>query len=101
MDIPSIVSLDVFDWLKEGLANSLGSTTDVAGYVIGFILFIVITIALALFIGKEHPTLVIIGAGGSAAFCALVGFWPWWVMIIVGLLVALLLIRPFASGTGV
>lgn len=92
--------LNVFDDMKTGFASLLGSTPDVGGYLIGIIVVFVIVLSTAMILGKEGGVLVLIIAASAVIFVTLVGFWPWWVIIFVALLLAVIIFRPFSMGAG-
>lgn len=92
--------LDVFSDLKNGFASMMGSTADVAGYLLGTLVVLVIVIVMALLLGKEYPQVVLFCGAGGVVLVLLIGFWPIWTVLFLVLILAVLLFRPLATAGG-
>ena len=89
----------VFDSIAQAFADLLGTTPEIAGFILGFSTIMVLLIAFLIVLDKQEITVGYLGAGVGVAFVAMVGWWPLWSIIFIALLVALLLVQPFASST--
>jgi len=76
---------DVFADTANALAILLGTTGEIAGYLLGFITIIVLLVGFILIFGTDvmqgNAALVIVGA--PIAFIALIGWWPTWTILFI------------------
>ncbi len=92
----------MFDAIRDAFAAVVGLDTTTAGIVLGFIVIVVMIIAFMWALGKSMQGLgLAIPAGISAAFIALIGWWPLWTIIFTALIMVLVIINPFGQGSGV
>lgn len=84
-------SANVFDDIESGLAEHLGTTNMVAGYLIAAGLVGAVLIALAIM--GVNPFAELIAAIAMLAFCAVVGWIDFWLL----LLAAIILVLWFSS----
>jgi hypothetical protein len=88
--------------VAQSLAGLLGLSTEVAGFILGFIVIFVIVVAMSWLIGIEAMKGfgIAIPAGIGLVITLLLEWWPWWTAIIVGLIIALVIFNPFSKGSG-
>lgn len=88
-----------FDAVKEAFASLLGTNLTTAGIVLGLIVIVVLVIAFGWALKDEGGSSgLFIGGGIAVIFVSLIGWWPLWTIIFIGLLLAFILINPWASG---
>lgn len=86
--------------MANALASLLGTTSEEAGFILGFALIVVLMVSILLVLDKAELNVGLIVAGVGVAFAALVGWWPLWTVIFVALLVVLVIVNPFGEGSG-
>lgn len=94
---------DPFTDLKNALANASGMDLTLAGYVLGIITTVGLTIMMVWIFdpkgkGSSQNTLVLSAAIGMIV-CTLVGWFPIWVVVFLGLIAAFIVFNPFAKGS--
>jgi len=82
----------VFPELATAVAQALGTTAEVAGYLLGLFLIILVIIVVAWAIGKSENLLVVVGLAG-VAFDVLIGWWPLWTVVLLVIGLATILFR--------
>ena len=88
----------IFDTLLTAFAGVLGIDTVSAGWLLGFVVIIVALVALTWALGdalQGNGFLIPVGVG--IAFVAIVGWWPPWSIIFIGIIVLFALFGPFSN----
>lgn len=75
----------------------------IQGFLIGFAVIVVLTVAFAFLLGSSmtEGIGILIPVGISITFIVLVGWWPIWTVIFIGLFIVFIIFNPFgrsASG---
>ncbi len=88
-----------FNAVKEAFAALVGMDLATAGIVLGLVVIVVLLIAFSWALGDAMSGFGLVIAGGvGVTFVVLVGWWPVWTIIFIGLLIAFVIINPWASG---
>lgn len=103
---------DPFTLLKNALAGAMGSTPEIAGYVLGAALTVVLLVALTWLLegfgnkddeggGPGGPYVFIISTTLGVVLSTLFGWFPLWVIVFVAAMVVFLIVKPFGGREGV
>lgn len=89
-----------FTTVADSLAALIGTTSDIAGFILGFVLVVTLLIILQWTIGERKGgfTTLILSATLGSILSTLVGWFPVWVIIFIVLMVLLVIVKPFGSG---
>lgn len=99
---------DVFTALANALGQFLGQSASTscianqdcggAGFVLGIVTIITITIAVVWAIGEHvSGSAIFLPIGIGIVFVTLVGWWPIWSLIFIALIAVLIYTKPFGS----
>jgi len=94
----SAASAHAFDDVKNSFATLLSMDAPSAGWILG-VIFIIVLLVVAMWAMNDR-TLGLVTAGISMAFVGIVGWWPLYSLIFVGIIIAFLVLRPFGGGGG-
>lgn len=89
-----------FEAVAQALANVIGTDITIAGFILGFVVVVVLVIAFGWVLGDTMSGNLWMGAGIAVIFVTLVGWWPLWAGIFIGLIIALVIVNPFGSRSG-
>lgn len=97
------LSLNPFQDLQNGMASAWGIGTDIAGYILGFSFtfttFLVLMWALR---GRDdtgaNNLVFVASAAIGIVFSTLVGWFPLWLPIFIGIILAFIVLNPFGGG---
>jgi len=91
--------MTIFDDVAAALANLLGTTSELAGFLLGFAVVVTCVVALYLALGDAmRGTGLLIPSGIGFVLAVLVGWFPLWTVIFMALVIAIVVIKPFGSG---
>jgi biotin transporter BioY len=94
--------MTIFDDLKQSFANLIGTDVTTAGYILAFVLIIVVIITLEWAIdrdGKARTATFLASVGIGIVFSAMFGLIPLWVPFVMGMVLVLILVHPFGGET--
>ena len=93
---------DVFADLAASLAGLLNTTSEIAGFMLGLAVIVVLVIALSWALGPSARGLaMLVPAGIAMGFVVLVGWWPLWTVLFVIVIALVILLKPFGSSTDI
>lgn len=93
--------MEPFDSVAAALAALFSTDVTAAGLLLGFIVIVVLVIAFGWALGDTVGSSgMFIGGGIAVVFVSLVGWWPLWTVIFIGLLLVFIIINPW-GGRGV
>ena len=101
LSLSATARANVLDDVKSAVADALDSTPEVAGYLLGALVVIVMMLVVVMvFHRADNMGLVVLlmGIVGSI-FATLVGWWPVWTMIVLVIAFAALLLRLPGGGS--
>lgn len=89
----------LFDDIKETVAGLMNTSPEVAGFILGLTVIIVLIVAISWLIGDtvKGPIGMFIPAGIAFSFIVLVGWWPLWTAILIGFILTFVIVGPFAE----
>ncbi len=91
----------VFAETAEALASVLKTTTEIAACNLGYetikVIFIIFLIIFSVTDIEIEGVALSIPTGIPFVFVIIVGWWPLWTGILVGLIIALVIINPFGE----
>lgn len=94
--------MTIFDALSNALAALIGADAEIAGWILGFVIIVALLIGMIWVLGdtaSEGLGLTLPAALGMT-FAVLVGWWPIWTLVFIALFIALIIVKPFPSGSG-
>src|SRR3990170_2406963 len=98
--MPSILSylspLSIFSDFQNAFADAFDSSPEIAGYVLGMLLVLVILIAVAWAV-QDTRVMLIAGVSGTV-LAVLITWWPAWTLILMVIVLAVLLFRMPGMG---
>ncbi len=89
----------LFEAVVSALAAVLGTDIVTAGLILGLVSTIALTVSIAWAFGENMGELsIIMGGGIGMVFSVLVGWWPVWTVIFIGLLIVFVIVNPWGIG---
>ena len=85
----------VFDLIAQAFGNVLGTSAEVGGVLAGVILIFVLIIMFSLITDNEFIIAIVAFIGLVVNVC--VGWWPIWIIVILGLFLAIVAFKPMAE----
>lgn len=95
--------MTIFDDISNALAVLIGADAEIAGWILGFVIIIALTIAMIWVLGEtamEGMGLILPSAIGIT-FAVLIGWWPLWTwlgLVLIAVLVIVFQARPGGAG---
>ena len=80
--------MSVLDDLAALVGAALGGDATLGGFVIGAVIVLVVAFALALIVESGRDSALVIGSVLGTVVVVLIGLWPWWVVLLLGLFAA-------------
>jgi biotin transporter BioY len=93
-----LTPLSVFSDFQNAFADVLDSSSEVAGYLLGFLVVIMLLVIMYWTI-KDSRVLMLAGLSGIV-LVVLIGWWPVWSLILMIIAMAVLLFRMPGLGGG-
>ncbi len=93
--------MTVFDDVVAAVAGAFGVGVPEAGWILGFVVVIAFTIALAWVIGPSlKGTGIFVPVAVALGFVVVIGWWPNWSIVFVALILAFVLFGPLTHRGG-
>lgn len=91
----------VFDSIASFFAGLLGTTTEIAGFILGFAVIALLTLSIMLLTGsrRDEGSFVLLVSGIGIVFVTVVGWWPIWAPIFLAMIIALIIVKPFGGSS--
>lgn len=95
--------VSIFEATADALANLLGTTSEIAGFILGAALIVTLVVAFYWVLGDRALSGVGIVLPMTIGFIfgAVFGWLPLWTVVFVALVVVLIVMNPFKAASGV
>jgi len=89
-----------FEELLEAIGSYLGTTAEVAGFIAGTAVILVLLIVVMLVLSGEKSNVIMPVSSVGIMLVVLIGWWPLWTIIFMLAMVAFMVINPFKETSG-